>query len=510
MDSEKVSKPTRVTVKDLPREVLSQIFGYLDEGSPLEGKQIRQPPETVVEELLCSTTSEPSSEAASSEATLSEEVSINPLKQVSLACQEWRSVVKPMLFRHIIWRTTKIQKPTHHEGLSPLPFVNFVVEHELAPYVRSVTILLHYDTAKIPKQGEEETRDFGVLPPEGSSVDAGPVCRPGIHRIASDDGDCVPAKVWDNSWLWEAIFNYMDPARITLISNPADILSLISRSLRHHGTIYVVPRWSILSVSRDPKLEAGPLVVCSDDEGPTDRPSPLFTMRAWTHLFLNEGNAFDELDLNYGENHNHLTLLWALMSRNDPWMVPFLMYLQKMSYISVHPDGPVTDVLKQSLPPVKSLYLQFIPKDIQKERKSHHSSHRDFTVDQGPMEGLTLGICCMPMSQITRQVRCSQFQMMATWQHAAQGTCWGNLERYECQLAAPDSNMWEGMGLMGGPMRTAPGRLGGDPRLMHYGDGVFEAPPPNLYAIETEELLQHYQHLGMINPLPSGYAAPVV
>ncbi|KAM5347783.1 hypothetical protein ACJ41O_007607 [Fusarium nematophilum] len=197
-----------------------------------------------------------------------------PLKAMSLVSRSWRKTVLPTLFRHVIWATQLIERPEGDDDpLSVLPFLGFLLPNGLASNVQSATILLSYPATE--GWAEEHRQTMGIQ--------------------ADSDAHDLPRKedLWDNNWLWNTIFQHLNPLRFTLISSPALLLVLLGRSITLPKK-FVMPAYHIISLSRAPSTATLPNPLRPEDvKHSLFMPCTLFTIRPWDSLLLNEGSSLD-------------------------------------------------------------------------------------------------------------------------------------------------------------------------------------------------------------------------
>ncbi|KAJ3545904.1 hypothetical protein NM208_g2270 [Fusarium decemcellulare] len=440
----------------LPNEVLGHIFSFLDvdSPSPLEKTHLYNEPFNMVKAILVPRKLD----------NLRDDFYPNhPIKAASMVCTSWRAAILRILYRHVIWCTACIKQPVEENtNTSHLPFIEFLLRNDLARSVKSVSILLHYSqTSRHSLDLGDET---GVLRPGTSGH--GELFYPGVQQFESED-QRVPSQLWDNNWLWESIFQHLDPLRFTLISSPALLLSLFSRDIVIPRRKVVFPPYDIVSFSREPEQTFGLSRPFLDPNTPEAIPCTLFTIRPWEHLLINEGSTVDIWRTAFPEDYFVPSLLPVLLNSSDACIKPLLPNLASLSYISVHPHHSISRHLILKLPPVKSLYLQFAPKD---GPEADEESLRPSRISQDSMgAAMITGTICLPSTiRSDRALACIQLCPRAIGARGNPRTrAWAGLQHLVCREVL-DEEAWQTVEPFHERFREA-GRL----KLRHVGDGVF-------------------------------------
>ncbi|KAI1129032.1 hypothetical protein F5Y10DRAFT_239067 [Nemania abortiva] len=330
----------------IPPEILLHIFEYVDGPAPSEMRLHDEP-------SLDLLATRPGCAGAS-------------LKAASLVSRSWRTLVLPCLFRHVLWKPAVYSLSAF--TLNPIPLLRFLTENQLARNVLTFTMVIDFhDPATI-----------------------GCLNTPQIRAV-------------DLEWLWDQLFAVVDPLRFTILARPTTLAALLSRML------YLDDAWSydipyhILSLARpsrrvrpscglgsgQPPASPSQLQSSSTPETtsigspwsppaaspvsrrpPTFRsrvappPCPLFTVRPWTSILLNEGSSTKV----YHEYEFYLrrppSVLGALLGceehPNDNPLIP--QTTVDFNYIAIFPLASHFEILVQNLPRVDRLYVQLIPK----------------------------------------------------------------------------------------------------------------------------------------------------
>jgi len=266
----------------VPPEILLQVFEYLDGPAPSEYRLHEQP----------------SLEMFAAKPESKEKGSSTPLKTASLVSKSWRILVLPTLFRHVLWKPMVSSLSAF--TLNPIPLLRFLKENNLARNTISFTLVIDFD--------DPIAIDYQVTP---------------------------KIRTADLEWLWDQLFSILDPLRFTILARPSTLAALLSRML------FLDDAWSfdipyhILSLARTTRgtgtATQGPLGEAEIEDASIDSseqassssstvtestmptpglplrpprrtssfavrsreapPCPLFTIRPWTSILLNEGSS---------------------------------------------------------------------------------------------------------------------------------------------------------------------------------------------------------------------------
>ncbi|KAM5352570.1 hypothetical protein ACJ41O_005292 [Fusarium nematophilum] len=347
---------------NLPNELIAHILSFLDSSSSLQRRLYQDP-------------------AKISRPVQSAEVT--PLKNASLVCHLWRRSVLNLLFRHVVWAFQRFYKPPGERGdlVSQIEVLDFLRRNNLSKHVESFAIFID------PPRGAGDQRYadgqfWGALPPKSHPLET-PVSWNLLWSVLSqqprrvdedDDAGAVEdssrtRQHWDNNWLWHAIFDVVDPVRITLISSADIIASLLSRSVDLTSDWAFNSCYHIISLSRPgrtlkDKETSHPLPSQNPDKEALLLPSDLFSIRDWTSLLLNEGSFAPVYSTYEFFHYSPPTLLPVIFDPGDPSFSPIRTSLQSLSYIATFPlSHHIADFLIPACPPVERLYVQLMPKN---------------------------------------------------------------------------------------------------------------------------------------------------
>ncbi|KAI1631302.1 hypothetical protein F4809DRAFT_632960 [Biscogniauxia mediterranea] len=373
-------------MEQIPPELLLHIFEFLDGPAPSEVSLHDQPSEDMLH--------------AESEYSC-------PLKTVSLVNRIWRTLVLPSLFRHVLWRP-KIASLSAFT-LNPIPLLRFLEENRLDHSLTSFTLLINFF----------ELEDAYMVTPK---------IRPA-----------------DLEWLWDQIFSVIDPLRFTIIARPTTLAALLSRML------FLVDAWSfdipyhILSLARTKRDAPGNVLPNEQSKTvessaslssaaipyaarPRKPPAcPLFTIRPWTSLLLNEGSSIKVYRTYEFFLRRPPSILGALLGceehPNDTPLIP--PSVVDFNYIAIFPLASHFEMLLQNLPKVERLFVQLTPK-----------SGNNILEDEGEMKQIDPGDLWME-----RNTSYSFLMRELTFMPDPQGN-WATLRVFESGDAA-DKEAWE-------------------------------------------------------------------
>ncbi|KAI1140016.1 hypothetical protein F5Y05DRAFT_303674 [Hypoxylon sp. FL0543] len=320
----------------VPPEVLLHVFEFLDGPAPSQVRLRDQPSDGMLDVVP----------------QLSQS-----LKTVSFVCKAWRSLVLPSLFRHILWRP-KISSLSAFT-LNPIPLLRFLEDKRLDRGVTTFTMVVDF---------VDKEADARHITPEIRSVDL--------------------------EWLWDQLFSVIDPLRFTMIAPPTTLAAFMSRMLfLDDAWSFSIP-YHILSLARtkrgsprdksssahiethlsDLQLStrerdtstASQSVAASSSAGIRYRKPPacpLFTIRPWTSILLNEGSSVKVYRTYEFFLRRPPSMLGALLGceehpNNTPLIPPTIV---DFNYIAVFPLSSHLEILVQHLPKVERLYVQLAP-----------------------------------------------------------------------------------------------------------------------------------------------------
>ncbi|RYO90561.1 hypothetical protein DL766_006763 [Monosporascus sp. MC13-8B] len=370
------SRKPPITIGDLPPEVMLHVFDFLAGATSSEERLHEQPSATLLD-------GEPGS---------------RNLKRASLVSRAWRSLTLPLLFRHVLWRprVTSLSAFT----LNPIPLLRFLEENGLVA-----------DRHHHHRSGVETLTLVVDFVEDGWG--AGDDAHPHAHRQGRT-GAGPRIRSVDLEWLWDQLFSVVDPLRFTVMAPPTTLAALLSRTLFLDDAWAFDMPYHILSLSRirggeellskHQKMEwplsdyrlsstgaaaksdggeasssrgeaAGPSRSSTSSRRPSRwkkqaPPSPLFTIRPWTALLLNEGSSTRAYKTSEFFFRRPPSLLGALLGceegpHNDgnapPPLIP--QTVRDLSYVAVFPlSSHVEATLAPHLPPhVERLFVRLTP-----------------------------------------------------------------------------------------------------------------------------------------------------
>ncbi|RYP85115.1 hypothetical protein DL770_005095 [Monosporascus sp. CRB-9-2] len=369
-----------ITIGDMPPEVMLHIFDFMAGAAPSVGSLHEQPTATLLD-------GEPGSQN---------------LKCASLVSRAWRSLTLPLLFRHVLWRprVTSLSAFT----LNPIPLLRFLEENGL--------VANHRHGSGVGGGGVETFTLVVDFVEDGWG--AGDDAHPHAHRHSRTGIGGPRIRSVDLEWLWDQLFSVVDPLRFTIMAPPTTLAAFLSRTLFLDDAWAFDMPYHILSLSRtrrgeevlsehqnmkgslsDPSLSsaaaaksdggeatssqtqaAGPSRYSTPSHRPSRRkkqapPSPLFTIRPWTALLLNEGSSTRVYKTYEFFLRRPPSLLDALLGceeegpHNDGQAPPPLIpqTVGDLSYVAVFPlSSHVEATLAPHLPPhVVRLFVRLTP-----------------------------------------------------------------------------------------------------------------------------------------------------
>ncbi|KAI8630039.1 hypothetical protein F5Y19DRAFT_464305 [Xylariaceae sp. FL1651] len=330
----------------VPPEILLHVFGFLDGPAPSEMRLHDQPSLDLL--------------------TIKSDCA-RPLKAASLVSRAWRSLALPCLFRHVLWKPsiTSLSAFT----LNPMPLLRFLVENCLNRGVTTFTLLIEF--------ADPVATDYQVTP---------------------------KIRTADLEWLWDRLFSVIDPLRFTIIARPTTLAALLSRML------FLDDAWSfdipyhILSLARTTRDRTGkdtpenteqavsaksqPSVLSRSTSTPLQSitpapssasrhsatsfavrsrkapPCPLFNIRPWTSILLNEGSSTKVYRVYEFFLRRPPSMLGALLGceehPNDAPLIPPTVI--DFNYIAIFPLSSHFEILLQHLPRLDRLFVQLTPR----------------------------------------------------------------------------------------------------------------------------------------------------
>ena len=325
-------------LNDFPPAILLLVFHLVGYPAPSETRLHEQP----------------------SESLLSVEPEFCSLKSASVVCKVWRSLALPKLFRHVLWRPQVSSLSAF--TLSPIPLLRFLVDNKLDRAVQSFTLIIDF---------VDEWADAHRRMPHIRSVDL--------------------------EWFWDLLFSVIDPLRFTIVAPPTTLAAFMSRMLFLDDAWSFDMPYHILSLSRAHRIVPSASTSClettfgdlklsavqSDAEGsqpdtglssrprligarrsrPQPPPCPLFTIRPWTSLLLNEGSSTNVYRTYEFFLRRPPSMLGALLGceeyPNDTPLVPSSVV--DLSYVAIFPLSAHFDTLMQNLPRIDRLFIQLTP-----------------------------------------------------------------------------------------------------------------------------------------------------
>ncbi|KAI9167784.1 hypothetical protein HJFPF1_03921 [Paramyrothecium foliicola] len=370
-------------IDKVPNELLCHILGFLD--PPIDWDQkLRGDPHIIYEETIA----EPAKTANCA------------LKNASLVCRAWHEITEPLLFRHVVWTFERQEAPDptpdERDGVrsDELGFLAFLLSRNLTRVVESLTVVIPFPEHLI-RHELVQLWNYGVMPSRSTQHDVGRMrqladefFRDGYTTLSGQEAEDELSEwlPWSNNWLWHRLFSHLCLSRITLISSPTILSSLLSGGIGSESSrLKTQTFWIISLATSEPQPSRGllPAHMPSLDESDPNRGTrcDLFSIRDWDSLLLNEGKSYTTRYWLLHDQGVPPTFVRRIVDSSDPSITRLHKTLRSMAYIAIHPSfTEVAETLYTSLPPVSEFCLQIAhDKPLADEpRLSGHRSYWDF------------------------------------------------------------------------------------------------------------------------------------
>ncbi|KAK7744675.1 hypothetical protein SLS53_003564 [Cytospora paraplurivora] len=360
------------TISSLPTEMLAHIFSFLDAPAPSDLRLHDQPKAHMFK---------------------NPNISSQNLKNLSLVSHQWRATVLPLLFRHAVLYLdnldlARIEQARAEPGAIPL--LPFVRANHLKPYIHTLTLVVAKSTRGRPVDGAV------ALHPPGEGSGHYPHSAETAGPLSLAGGEKDVAYYEDSNWLWDLLFDVVDPLRFTIVVSPRMLASLLARMLflgdewsfsqSHHllslsrsgrtpttlSNAGVEPQQKRYAVEAETALSSTLPASASTACPPRRVPCSLFTIRAWDAILLNEGSS-TRVYKTYEYFHKRPpSVLGALLGAegfpNDEPLIP--PSVRELSYVAIFPLSSHFNTLVQNLPRIDRLFVQLVPRnDILDDRR---------------------------------------------------------------------------------------------------------------------------------------------
>ncbi|XXH04080.1 hypothetical protein Hte_010491 [Hypoxylon texense] len=350
----------------VPPEILLHIFEFLDGTAPSQARLHDQPRDDML--------------------NAEDQLSLG-LKNASLVCKVWRVLVLPSLFRHILWKPK--MSSLRAFTLNPIPLLRFLEDNKLDRSVTTFTLVVDF---------VDKEADARHITPEIRTVDL--------------------------EWLWDQLFSVIDPLRFTIIAPPTTLAAFMSRMLfLDDAWSFSIP-YHILSLARTTRASlrgkssgyhleshlsdlhvstlehsqarahqsssAGAASSSATSSNRYRKPPacPLFTVRPWTSLLLNEGSSIKVYRTYEFFLRRPPSMLGALLGceeyPNDALLIPPT--ITDINYIAIFPLSSHVETLLRNLPKVDRLFVQLTPRPgnqiLQDEEEMKHIDPADLWMER--------------------------------------------------------------------------------------------------------------------------------
>lgn len=298
-------------------------------------------------------------------------------------------IALPYLFRHVLWTFDRwdivfaqaVDRGSEGSA-TPLNMLSFIEQNRLGHYVESLTMSVsdrmygkHRLSGAAGSSRDDDIPDLVSLSLAEVRETAGGTARWSRHDSSTED----------SNWLWERIFDVMDPRRLTIIALPRMLASLLSRMLYKGDTWRFKDQYHILSLERDGKTLAsgakwggtmqGAEPEATESPGPSKRPNcssqpkrvrtKLFTIRPWTSILLNEGSSTQVYKQYEFFHMRPPSILGSLLGceefPNDEPLIPPT--VRSLAYVAIFPLSSHFNSLVRHLPPLDRIFVQLVPRN---------------------------------------------------------------------------------------------------------------------------------------------------
>jgi hypothetical protein len=380
------------TLQYLPNELITHILSYLDTPSVLE-PLFRENAATFLDEYYEARMPDISSDNSDGESESNENRPYKycaPLKAASCINRRWRHATLPYLFRYAIWTFKRLEQPDVDDEAASgvaeeqLPeFLRFLRNNDLGRCMDGLTIHVKYPKKFVGKDRKHVGR-YGILP--STKWQASSQCADSETSGAVVPADTVGHSTWDNTWFWKMLLSELDPLRISLVSSPAILATMLSRKIFVNTAAAFRMRHHIISVSRESRDSSSTFNARDMKESleqaskdgtrarerrysapPCDNlPCELFSLRPWKTLFVNEGSSLPVYSTEiYGDMPPSPFL--SIMCSEDPSTVYMLTEtLRVLTYVAILPMAThiQASIYKLAPPKLEQLNMQIMPRDI--------------------------------------------------------------------------------------------------------------------------------------------------
>jgi hypothetical protein len=361
-----MGRSSSAPIEELPPELIAHIFSFLERPAPSDSRLHDQP----FPHMLSDSGN-------------------RPLKSVSRVSKRWRAIALPFLFRHVFWAfdrwdivfTTAGELGTSSSA-TPLDILSFIEHNGIGHYVQSLTMSVsdhmygkHRLSGAAGSSRDDAVSDLGSLSLADVKEAAGGTATWSRHSSATED----------SNWLWERIFDVMDPKRLTIIALPRMLASLLSRMLYKGDTWRFKDQYHILSLERDGKVlgsgakrdgtiqaaeqadesSGASKSSCNCSSQQKRITSKLFTIRPWTSVLLNEGSSTQVYKQYEFFHMRPPSILGSLLGceefPNDVPLIPPT--VRSFSYVAIFPLSSHFNSLVRYLPPLDRIFVQLVPRN---------------------------------------------------------------------------------------------------------------------------------------------------
>jgi hypothetical protein len=248
--TDNLSSPT--TIQMLPNELLSNVFGFLDSPKPSTSALRDEPHFTLTQ------------------------TGVADLKAISLVSKRWRRVIQPVLFRHARFIVAKAEGPNPVLKQEIQPFLDFAAQDSLQQVIKSLTLVI--EDNKIAHNPDEIDRLNGFGTFWQTLFDTIDLADLVIAAPVDALGALTSCHVFmEDAWTFDCPYHYLRLQRSPICND-----STLAESV-------TLPTEDV-NIGPSLEMEAPATRENFTSSSIRKETSPLFEIRPWSSLLLNEGS----------------------------------------------------------------------------------------------------------------------------------------------------------------------------------------------------------------------------
>lgn len=247
-----LSSPT--TIEMLPNELLSNIFGFLDSPKP-STSALRDEPHF----------------------TLTQTGDVD-LKAISVVSKRWRRLILPLLFRHARFIAAKSEGPNPLLQQEIQPFLDFAAQDSLQHVIKSLTLVIEDNRIAHNPDEIDRLNGFGTFwEALFATIDLADLV---IAAPVDALGALTSCHVFmEDAWTFDCPYHYL---RLQRGESPISNDFTLAASVTLPG--------EDVNISANQEIEAPAINENFTSSSTRSETSPLFEIRPWSSLLLNEGS----------------------------------------------------------------------------------------------------------------------------------------------------------------------------------------------------------------------------